>query len=66
MNTSNTYLRFFKENSDDQEEFDGQEIFVSISSLTDSGVPIDNFGDDMESDGFLYKKTAGGNYEKIS
>lgn len=65
MNTSNTYLRFFEENSDDQEEFDGQEIFVSISSLTDSGVPIDDFDDDMESDGFLYKKT-GKNYQKIS
>lgn len=65
MNTNNTYLRYLKENSDDQEEFDGQEIFVPISDLGDSGVPIDDFGDDMESDGFLYKKI-GENYEKIS
>ena len=65
MNTSNTYLRFFKENSDDQEEFNGQEVFVPIYDLTDSGVPIDDFGDDMESDGFLYKFD-GENYQKIS
>lgn len=63
MNTSNTYLRFVETDHLDDEE--REEVFCPISDLTDSGVPIDDFGDDMENDGFLYKKI-GENYEKIS
>lgn len=63
MNTNNTYLRFKETDHLDGKE--RQEVYCSISDLTDSGVPIDEFGDDMESDGFLYKKV-GKNYQKIS
>ena len=63
MNTNNTYL-LFKE-TDHLDGKDRREVYYLISDLFYSGTPIDDFGDDMESDGFLYKKV-GENYQKIS
>lgn len=64
MNTSNTYL-LFKET----DHLDGKEraqVYCPISDLTDSGVPIDDFGDEMESDGNLYFYKGQDQYEKIA
>ncbi len=47
MNTSNTFLRYFNE--------DEKEFFVSIASLDYSGVPIDDNGNDLDNDEFLYR-----------
>ena len=63
MNTNNTYLLFRETDHLDGKE--RAETYCPIVDLFDSGVPIDDFGDDMENDGFLYKKI-GEIYEKIS
>jgi hypothetical protein len=65
MNTQNTFLRFKETDHLDGDGEERQEVYCSISDLTDSGVPIDDFGDDMESDGFLYFRKGHDQYEKI-
>lgn len=64
MNTNNTYLRF--KETDHLDGKQRKEVYCSISDLTDSGVPIDDFGDDMESDGFLYFHMGDNQYEKFA
>ena len=48
MNTSNTFLRYFN-------EYEKQEIFISIANLDYSGTPIDDNGDDLDNDECLYR-----------
>ena len=62
MNTSNTFLRYFKTDKNDQEI---DEQFVSIDDLDYSGCPIDDNGDDLDRDENLYKFD-GENYVKIA
>lgn len=62
MNTSNTFLRYFKTDKNDQEI---DEQFVSIDDLDYSGCPIDDNGDDLDRDENLYEFD-GENYVKIA
>lgn len=50
-NTSNIYLRYFT-TTDEGKEID--EVFIPISDLDYSGVPIDSDGNNKDSDGYLY------------
>ncbi len=64
MNTFNTFLKFTE-----TDRLDGKPreiLFCTVGDVLngDIGIPIDNFGDNMESDGFLYRKV-GGKYEKV-
>lgn len=52
MNTSNTFLRYFTTDSNGVET---EEVFVSIADLEYSGCPIDEDGDDKDSDCHLYR-----------
>lgn len=59
----NIYLRYFtNENGEETNE-----QFISIGELKLSGVPIDDNGDDCDSDDFLYTYLGGGNeFAKIT
>jgi len=55
--TDNIYLRYFtNENGEETNE-----QFISIAESQFSGVPIDDNGDDYDSDGYIYTYLGGGN-----
>jgi hypothetical protein len=63
MNTQNTFLKFTE-----TDHLDGkprETLFCTVGDVLNTGVPIDDFGDDMEDDGFLYRKIEG-IYQKIA
>ena len=55
--TDNIYLRFFTNEGEEETN----EQFISIAESQYSGVPIDDNGDNYDSDGYLYTYLGGGN-----
>jgi hypothetical protein len=62
MNTSNTFLRYFREENGETKN----EVHVSIASLNYNGTPIDpETGEDLIDDGQLYRLVGPNNYKQI-